>query len=69
MRELTLQEIDLVTGAGEADVCTGSYQPPGGDAGSWEDGTTNALVGIYEGLVNTTSHIIGRVANALDSDG
>lgn len=60
MRELTLNEMNLVSGA--ADDCSG-----GNDYG----GITNTesigkeIVEIYEGLVAATSHIIERVAEAL----
>ena len=63
MRELTMQEMVLVAGAG--DDC------PSDDGGNDLAGITDSgslgddLVNIYEGLVQVTSHIIERVANAL----
>ena len=63
MRELTVNEIQLVTGGtGE---CTAE------DSGNNYGGVTDTssfgedLVDIYEGLVEVTSHIIERVAEAL----
>ena len=63
MRVLTLDEMSLVAGAG--DDCSS------GGTGNDLNGITNSkdfgqdLVNIYEGLVEATSHIIERVANAL----
>ena len=63
MRELNLEELGYVAGAG--DDC------PSGDGGNNIGGVTEPgtlgddLVQIYEGLVQVTSHIIERVANAL----
>lgn len=63
MRELTLSEIQFVSGAG--DEC------PSGDSGNDIGGITDPgsfgddIISIYEGLVQATSHIIERVANAL----
>lgn len=62
MRELTLNEMSIVSGAG--DEC-----PSGG--GNDIVGVTDSeslgrdLVNIYEGIVSATSHIIERIANAL----
>jgi hypothetical protein len=62
MRELTLSEIQMVSGAG--DEC------PAGSGNNIE-GISNFqqigddLVALYEGVVQVTSHIIERVANAL----
>ncbi|MEL7186022.1 MAG: hypothetical protein AAFN50_06250 [Pseudomonadota bacterium] len=64
MRELTFNEMALVAGAG--DEC------PAGDSddGNEYAGISNTksvgreLIEIYEGLVQATSHIIERVANA-----
>jgi hypothetical protein len=60
MRELTLSEIRMVSGAG--DQC-----PEGNDIGGITDfpGLGTDLINFYEGLVAATSHIIERVANAL----
>ena len=60
MRELTLNEMNLVSGA--ADDCSG---------GNNYGGVTNPgslgqdVIDIYEGLVAATSYIIERVAKAL----
>lgn len=58
MRELTLNEMNVVSGAG--DEC-------GNNVGGIGDSTTvgTYVINIYEGLVAATSHIIERVANAL----
>jgi len=60
MRELTLSEIQMVSGAG--DRC-----PPGNDIGGITDfpALGQDLINFYEGLVAATSHIIERVANAM----
>lgn len=60
MRELTVSEIRMVSGAG--DQC-----PEGNDIGGITDfpGLGTDLINFYEGLVAATSHIIERVANAL----
>lgn len=67
MRELTLSEIGLVSGGG--DNCSGgsSGDSGGNDLGGITDSKSigDDLVNIYEGLVQTASHIIERVANAL----
>ncbi len=62
MRELTLNEMNLVSGAGD-DCSSGSGNNIAGvtDAGSLGDD----LIEIYEGLVAATSYVIERVANAL----
>ena len=63
MRELTMQELHLVAGAGD-DCSSGGG---GNDLGGVKDSKSlgDDLVNIYEGLVQVTSHIIERVANAL----
>ncbi len=60
MRELTLQEISFVAGAG--DDCSSGGNNIGGvtDSGSLGDD----LINIYEGLVSATSYIIERVAES-----
>ena len=60
MRELTMQEMRLVSGAG--DDCSSGGNNYGGvtDTASLGDD----LIEVYEGLVAVTSHIIERVANA-----
>ena len=63
MRELTVNEIQLVAG--------GTGQCTAADSGNNYGGVTDTsslgdeLVEIYEGLVQLTSHIIERVADAL----
>ena len=62
MRELTTNEIALVAGgAGECPA------PDGNNLGGVSDseGLGQDLINIYEGLVEVTSHIIERVANAM----
>lgn len=64
MRELTIGEMNLVSGAGGE--CAS-----GGDGGNNYGGVSDPsslgedIIEIYEGLVAATSHIIERVANAL----
>lgn len=67
MRDLTMNEISFVSGAG--DSCPGDS---GGDSGGNNYGgitDTNSvgreIINLYEGLVAATSHIIERVAGAL----
>ena len=64
MRELTMSEIGFVSGAG--DDCS-SGNSGGNDIGGVTDsgGLGRDLINIYEGLVEVTSHIIERVADAL----
>ena len=62
MRELTMQEIGLVAGGGD-DQCTNGGNNIGGVTEPSSLG--GDLISIYEGLVEATSHIIERVANAL----
>jgi hypothetical protein len=59
MRELTLNELQVVSGAG--DDC-----PSGNKYGSINDTTTvgEDIINIYEGLIEATSYIIERVANS-----
>lgn len=61
MRELTLQEIHWVAGAG--DDCPAQGNDIGGITDSESIG--DDLVNIYEGVVAAVSHVIERVANAL----
>ncbi len=64
MRELTGMEIDWVTGG--TGVCTA--EDSGGNdylGGASPNEVGQALVDVYEGLVEATSHIIERVAEAL----
>ncbi len=63
MRELTMNEIEFVSGgSGE---CTS--EEGGNEYAGISDTTTvgEDIINIYEGLVEATSHIIERVANAL----
>ena len=66
MRELTMSEIEYVSGASD-DCSGGSGDASGNDFGGVTDtgGLGQDLINIYEGLVEATSHIIERVANAL----
>ena len=63
MRELTMSEIGFVSGAGS--------ECPSGAGGNNLGGVTNPsslgadLIGIYEGLVALTSHIMERLADAI----
>ena len=61
MRELTLNEMSFVSGAG--DDCSSGGNNIGGVTDSASLG--DDLINIYEGLVSATSYIIERVANAL----
>jgi hypothetical protein len=58
MRELTMEEINMVSGGGGD--CSGNNYAGVSDTSSVGDD----LVAIYEGLVAATSHIIERVAGA-----
>jgi hypothetical protein len=65
MRELTATEMDFVSGAGE------DCPEDSGESGNNIGGVTDSgslgqdLINIYEGLVQATSHVIERVANAI----
>jgi len=63
MRELTVSELDFVSGG--IGVCT--PENSGNDFGGITDTSSvgQDIINIYEGLVEATSHIIERVANAL----
>ena len=62
MRELTASEVNLVVGGvGECTASDGNNIGGVSDSGS----LGSDLVNIYEGLVQVTSHVIERVANAL----
>lgn len=63
MRELTEAEIGLVTG-GHGSCSNNSGNDIAGVTDS--KGFGQDLINIYEGLVQATSHIIERVANAFD---
>jgi len=60
MRELTVNEVQIVSGAG--DDCSA-----GNDIGGITDSESigRDLINIYEGLVEATSYVIERVAGAL----
>ena len=63
MRELTAAELDFVSGGD--DEC----KDEGGNniGGVTDSGSLGRdLINIYEGLVEVTSHVIERVANAFD---
>lgn len=62
MRELTMSEMAIVSGAGD-ECSSGSGNNIGGVTDS--DSLGQDLINIYEGLVAATSHVIERVANAL----
>ena len=63
MRELTVSEIGLVGGA--AEQCT-SDQSGNNYGGVTDTGSVGQdIIEIYEGLVEATSYIIERVANAV----
>ena len=61
MRELTSAELDFV--AGGADSCSSDGNNYGGVSDTSSVGSD--LIEIYEGLVEATSYVIERVANAL----
>jgi hypothetical protein len=60
MRELTTEELSFVSGG------TGQCTSDGNTYGGVSDTTTigEDLINIYEGVVETASYIIERVANA-----
>jgi len=62
MRELTLEEIGLVAGAGD-DCSNGSGNNYGGVTDTSSVG--GDIIELYEGLIEATSYVIERVANAL----
>lgn len=64
MRTLTVAETAWV--AGGTGTCT--PETSGNDLGGIKDSGSfgQDLINIYEGLVRVTSHVIERVANALD---
>ena len=61
MRELTLNEMSLVSGAGD-DCSSGGGNEYGGISDTTSVG--DEIINIYEGVVAAVSHIIERVANA-----
>ena len=62
MRELTLCEMNIVSGAGD-NCSSGGGNNIGGVTEPSSLGED--LIEIYEGLVSATSYVIERVANAL----
>ena len=64
MRELNATELNFVSGAGEE--CSGGSR---NDLGGVKDAEVlgRGLSNIYEGVVEATSHLIERVADALKS--
>jgi len=65
MRELTATELRFVSGAGEE--CPADSGGGGNSYGGVDDPTTfgEDLINFYEGLVEATSYVIERVANAI----
>ncbi len=63
MRELTVLEMDRVSGAADECTSTDSSNNYGGVTDTGAIG--NDLIEIYEGLVAATSYVIERVARAL----
>jgi len=61
MRELTVAELEFV--AGGADECSSGGNNYGGVTDTSSIG--EELIEIYEGIVEATSYVIERVANAL----
>ncbi len=63
MRELTMTEVGLVGGG--AEQCSSNQS--GNNYGGITDTTSigREIIEIYEGLVEATSYVIERVANAL----
>ena len=61
MREITLNEMNFVSGAG--DDCSSGGNSYGGVTETSSLGSD--LIEIYEGVVAATSYVIERVANAL----
>ncbi len=62
MRELNSSELSFVSGAGDG-CASGSGNNIGGVTNSGSLGQD--LINIYEGVVQATSYVIERVANAL----
>lgn len=59
MRELTMQEIAMVSGGNDSCSSENNYGGVSDTSSVGQD-----LIDIYEGLVAAASHIIERVANA-----
>lgn len=64
MRELSIAELDVVAGG------TGECTPENSGGNDFLGGASpkdvgDHLIDIYEGLVEATSHVIERVANAI----
>ena len=64
MRELSVNEMKMVAGGGDQCTPENSGNNLGGIGNSESFG--DYLIGIYEGVVQATSHVIERVANALN---
>jgi len=62
MRELTVAELDFVTGG--ADACSSDGNNYGGVTNTASLGSD--LIAIYEGLIEATSYMFERVAEALE---
>ena len=62
MRELTMKEVGLVAGGHDSCSSEGSGNSYGGVRNTSSLGQD--LIQIYEGLVQATSHVIERIANA-----
>lgn len=60
MRELTMSEIQFVSGAGDDCPSAGSGNRVGGVSNFGEVGKD--IIAFYEGLIEATSYIIERVA-------
>ena len=63
MRELTVNEIGFVSGGAEQCKSNQGCNNYGGVTDTGSDGQD--IIDLYEGLVEATSYIIERVANAL----
>jgi len=66
MRELTVDEAVFVSGGHGAGACTPENSGGNNFGGITDSNTVGPdIINIYEGLVEATSHIIERVADAL----
>ena len=64
MRELTVTELDFVAGGRKSCSSNSSGNKYGGISDTTSIG--REIIEIYEGLVEATSYVIERVANAFD---
>ncbi len=63
MRSLTANEVEWVSGGAEASVAVGPVKvEASGDTKNFGQ----ALINLYEGAVEATSHVIERVANCFN---